>query len=146
MVRTARTPLLVDTDPRVERAFSACPASARRSLRQLRSLILDTAAEAGIERVEETLKWGEPSYLVKGGSTIRIAWKPNTPDACYLFFNCNTRLVATFRELYGQTFVFAGNRALVFEQGRDIPTEELKHCVQLALTYHSVKHLPLLGA
>ena len=38
----------------------------------LRNLIVETAREMeAIAALEETLKWGEPSFLVKKGSTIR---------------------------------------------------------------------------
>ena len=58
----------------------------------------------------------------------------------------NTSLVDTFRELYGDVFMFEGNRAIVFGEADEIPVAELKHCISLALTYHRVKRLPLLGA
>ncbi len=41
--------------------------------------------------------------------------------------------------------VFEGKRAIVFRESDELPVEQLKHCVSLALTYHRVKHLPLLG-
>ena len=37
-------------------------------------------------------------------------------------------------------------RAIVFGETDEFPVDELKHCISLALTYHRVKHLPLLGA
>ncbi len=73
-------------------------------------------------------------------------WKDRTPDRYAIYFNCNTSLVGTFRELYGDLFRFEGNRAIVFGAADPLPVNELKHCVALALTYHRVKHLPLLGA
>ena len=126
--------------------FSKYPESIRKKLFQLRQLVLDTALELdGVKEVEETLKWGEPSYLLKGGSTIRMAWKESRPNQCALYFNCKTRLVDTFRELYSDKLNFEGNRMLIFNEGDEIPVREIKHCILLALTYHSVKHLPLLG-
>ena len=39
---------------------------------RLRQIVLDTASETeGVDALEETLKWGEPSYLTRDGSTIR---------------------------------------------------------------------------
>ncbi len=47
----------------------------------LRHLVLETASETeGVNKLEETLKWGEPSYLTKNGSTIRMDWKKSKPD------------------------------------------------------------------
>ena len=130
----------------VARVFDGYPAPIRRKLLRLRQLVLDTAAETeGVNTLEETLKWGEPSYLTKGGSTLRIDWKSPAPEQYAMYFNCNTSLVDTFKAIYGDVFTFAGNRAIVFGETDELPIEELKHCISLALTYHRVKHLPLLG-
>ena len=131
----------------VAEVFNGYPAVMRVRLMFLRRLILDTASETeGVNHVEETLKWGEPSYLTKGGSTIRMGWKKSRPDHCAMYFHCKTRLVDTFKELYGNMFRFEGNRAIVFNDLDKIPIKELKHCISLSLTYHSKKHLPMLGA
>jgi hypothetical protein len=113
----------------------------------LRQLILETALNAeDVNKLEETLKWGEPSYLTKNGSTIRIAWKKTTPNQYFMYFHCKTKLVDTFKELYSDIFIFEGNRAIIFNENNEIPIKELKHCISLSLTYHLRKHLPLLGA
>ena len=134
-------------NPDVARVFDGYPKPMREKVMRLRKLVLDTASETeGVRELEETLKWGEPSYLARGGSTVRIDWKDRTPDRYAIYFNCNTSLVGTFREFYGDLFRFEGNRAIVFGAADPLPVNELKHCVALALTYHRVKHLPLLGA
>jgi len=87
----------------------------RNKLLFLRQLILDTAAELdAVGAVEETLKWGEPSYITKSGSTIRIDWKRSNPKQYAMYFHCKTKLVDTFKELYRDQFKFEGNRAIVF--------------------------------
>ena len=119
----------------------------RKKLLFLRQLILDSAAETeGVSKLQETLKWGEPSYISKNGSTVRIGWKKCNPTQYAVFFHCKTTLVDTFKEIYRDTFKFEGNRAIIFNETDDIPIEALKHCVSLSLTYHSRKHLPMLGA
>ncbi len=119
---------------------------ATKKLKQLRKIIVDTAnATAGVDRLVETTKWGEPSYLTKTGSTIRMDWKEKTPDKYYLFFICNTELVSTFRIMLGDELQFEGDRAIVLELKDPIPSAAIKRCVQLALTYKKVKHLPMLG-
>jgi len=131
----------------VESVFENYPSEIHQQMMDLRQLIIDTASETeGVTSLEETLKWGEPSYLTKGGSTIRIDWKPSYPDEYALYFNCKSKLVDTFKELYREELTFDGNRAIVLKVSDDTPTNELKHCIALALTYHRVKHLPLLGA
>lgn len=52
------------------------PDWAQKKLLFIRELILEVASEInGTPEVEETLKWGEPSYLTEQGSTIRMDWK-----------------------------------------------------------------------
>ena len=99
-----------------------------------------------IGAIEETLKWGEPSYLAKSGSTIRIAWRKSTPDKYGIFFNCKSKLIDTFKEIYPTTFSYEGNRAIILDSKQKLPIAELSHCLLLALTYHKIKHLNLLGA
>jgi len=137
----------------VSKVFDSYPDSVREKLLFLRQLILETALENGIDDLEETLKWGEPSYLTKKGSTVRIAWRKSYPNEYGIFFNCKTKLVDTFKEIYRDQFKFEGNRALLFSIdnidnpnfNKNIPVEELKHCIALSLTYRSIKHLPMLG-
>ena len=134
-------------NPDVARTYQSYPEDVRRRLMFLRQLIIDVASETpGIGALEETLKWGEPSYLVNGGSTVRIGWKKIKPSHYAMYFNCNTKLVDTFRELYSESFKFDGNRAIVFNQEDEVPSQALRHCVALSLQYHKLKHLPLLGA
>lgn len=126
--------------------FDEYPENARIRLEELRSLVLRIAAELELGEVQESLKWGEPSYSVKIGSPLRMDWKPNSPDHYYLFFHCQTKLVDTFRELYGDVLEFQGNRAIVLSLFAPLPESTIKHCLELALTYQQRKHLPLLGA
>jgi hypothetical protein len=131
---------------KVAEVFNHYPQNIRKKLMLLRQLVLDTASECqDAESLEETLKWGEPSYLIKNGSTIRMAWKSSTPEQYAMYFHCKTKLVDTFKELYGDILKFEGNRAIVFHKDDEIPIDEVKHCILLSLTYHVRKHLPMLG-
>ena len=131
----------------VAAVFDKYPKRIRKKLMRLRQLVFDTASETeGVTEIEETLKWGEPSYLVKGGSTIRMDWKESKADEYALYFNCKTKLADTFKELYRNKLNIEGNRAIIFNENDEIPIKEIKHCISLALTYHRIKHLPMLGA
>ena len=131
----------------VARKFQSYPEEMRPKLMHLRQLILDVAADTpDIGDLEETLKWGEPSYLAKGGSTLRIDWKESSPEHYAMYFNCNTKLVDTFKEIYSDSLKFEGNRAIVFHSKDTVPEGAIKHCIAVALQYHQLKHLPLLGA
>ena len=127
----------------VEAVFSGYPDAVKENMLALRELVFEAASRTeGVGTVEETLKWGEPSYLTvrpKSGSTIRMDWKAAKPDHCSIFFHCQTDLIATCRELYPDVFEFEGNRCLSFAADKPLPAEALKHCMALALTYHQRK-------
>ena len=139
-------PLQVKSDPAVQSVFEGYPASVRDKLLNLRRLILETAKEIeGITFIEETLKWGEPSYLTTCGSTIRMDWKAKNPQEYAMYFKCTSKLLPAFRLAYADLFKFEGNRAIVFGIDDAIPEPPLKKCIAAALTYHKVKHLSMLG-
>ncbi len=127
-------------NPEVAAVFDGYPRKMREKLLFLRQLILDTAAETeGVGELEETLKWGEPSYLTpktKSGSTVRIDWKARDPDQYAIYFKCTTNLVESFREKYPEEFQYGGNRSIVFQKDEEVPVRELKDCISMALTYH----------
>ena len=129
----------------VKKKFDNYPEEALNHLHQIRSTILKLNNKNGIGEIEETLKWGEPAYCSANGSTVRIDWKSKYPDQCFVYFHCKTRLIDTFREIYGDLFNYEGNRAIVLKLDEDIPLEALEHCISLSLRYHKIKHLPLLG-
>ena len=132
-------------NPEVAAVFKSYPPKIRTKLTFLRQLILDTAASIdGVGEIEETLKWGEPSYLTpetKSGSTVRIAWKKTREEQYAIYFKCTANLVPAFREKYPETFRFGGNRSIDFSSDDEVPVNELKSCIALALTYHLNKKL-----
>lgn len=132
-------------NPEVASVFNSYPAKIRTKLMFLRKLIFDTAAEIeGVGELEETLKWGEPSYLTpktKSGSTVRIAWKMSQKEQYSIFFKCTANLIPTFREKFPRKFKFSGNRSIDLYIDDEVPVKELKKCIALALTYHLNKKL-----
>lgn len=139
--------LTINSNHEVKEKFKNYPPKARKQLKALRKLILETAKEIeDIQELEETLRWGEPSYLVKKGSTIRMDWKSRNPDQYAMYFSCTTRLVPTFQLIFKNQLKFEGKRAIVFDLDETMNEEAVKYCITLALTYHKVKHLPMLGA
>lgn len=123
----------------VEAVFAVYPKPVKARLLALRRLIFDTAKTTkGVGALEETLKWGQPSYLTaetKSGSTIRIDQVKPVPGQYALYFHCQTNLVETFRELYPE-LRYGGNRSILLGADDKVPEAELRHCVALALTYH----------
>lgn len=124
----------------------AYPPAACERLLALRAIMLDTAKSIDAnDQLEETLKWNEASYICKQGSTIRLDWKAKEPEQYALYFNCKTMLIETFRQVYPNEFNYADNRAILFTFNTSISKAALQHCIEVALRYHQVKRLPLLG-
>jgi hypothetical protein len=139
--RRPRSPPRADSSKRaVDEVFRAYPKPLKAKLLALRRLIFDTAKTTeGVGALQETLKWGQPSYLTTGtksGSTIRIDRVKSAANEYALYFHCQTDLVETFRQLYPTQLRYGGNRSILFEAEAEIPEPELRHCVALALTYH----------
>ena len=138
--------LELKSNPKVDEIFSNYPGFVRDKMQFLRKLVIETAEEtAGIIQLEETLKWGEPSFITKNGSTLRMDWKEKAPQQYAMYFQCTSRLVDTFRLVFDDKFQYEGKRAIVFQLEQKIPVAELKECIKAALTYHNVKHLITLG-
>lgn len=134
----------VDLSPEVSAVFASYDVDVRTELLALRELVFETAAEtAGVGAIQETLKWGQPSYLTpetRSGSTVRMA--PTGPQSAFdyaLFFICHTNLIESFRDMFGDVLNYEGNRALVFSVGAERPTQELRECIAMAFTYHLSK-------
>lgn len=94
------------------------------------------AATPEIGPLEESLKWGEPSFTPARrnvGSSVRIARRNDSGLA--LMFICHTNLVDEFRELYPDRLTYEGNRAIVLSDATAQDQDALAHCIALALTY-----------
>lgn len=120
--------------------FNTYPRHIKNRLLFLRQLIFDVASRtSGVGPLEETLKWGEPSYVTSttnSGSTVRIDWKKSTPDKYYMYFNCKTTLIETFKGMYGDIFQYGGARSIIFKENDAVPIDELADCIAIALTYN----------
>ena len=126
-------------NPNVAGVFKAYPADIRTRLLRLRDLIFETAsATKGVGEIEETLKWGQPSYLTAqsgSGTTIRIDRAKGADGEVAIYVSCLTDLVATFRERYPK-LRYEGKRAIHFRAEDHLNEPALRHCIALALTYH----------
>jgi hypothetical protein len=130
---------------KVSEKFDTYPLDIKQKLLALRELVYKVVqSEDSIIGFEETLKWNEPSFVSKNGSTLRIDWKKSKPDNYSMYFNCKSRLVETFRELFSDRFEFDGNREITFHKDDLIDVKALKYCILLTLTYHDRKHLAML--
>lgn len=138
--KPAKRPRANCPDPAVDAVFNTYPKPVKARLLALRRLIIDTARTTkGVGALQETLKWGQPSYLTaetKSGSTIRIDRVKSAANQYAVYFHCQTDLVETFRELYPTELSYGGNRGILLNAEDGIPEPALRHCLALALTYH----------
>ena len=122
----------------VHAAFDAFPVSHRDQALRLRELVLDVAHTLDVTGgIEETLKWGQPSYLPRKpriGSTVRVGVYDERTVA--LYFNCQTMLVERFRSTFGDVLTYSKNRAVLFDVSTPLPDNEIRQCVRMALRYH----------
>ncbi|WP_420603784.1 DUF1801 domain-containing protein [Flagellimonas sp.] len=138
--------LQLQSKPEVSSVFANYPDTVRKQMEALRELVLEVAQEdPKITELGETLKWGEPSYVTKNGSTLRMDWKAKAPNQYALYFQCTSKLVPTFKLIYGKQFTYEGSRAIIFQLDDELPKAELKNCIRATLNYHKLKHLPNLG-
>lgn len=118
------------------------PEDLKASLSSLRRMILDIGeSNEDVGVLEETLKWGQPSYLTvrpKTGTTIRIDRDTSNSGDFALYVNCQSSLVSEWRAMFPQ-LTFGGNRSVHFRLGEDLPENELRQMITMALTYHSRK-------
>jgi hypothetical protein len=128
------------------KVIAACSPRVQDRLTELRKLVLEAAKSTpGVGPVVEELRWGQHSFLTSetgSGSTIRIDQWSREPETCAMFFHCQSGLVRTFKDLYGPTFRYEGERALLFRAGDHLPIAQLHHCISLALTHHLRKKSP----
>ncbi len=127
-------------NPEVQFKFDTYPEPIRQKLMDLRQLIFDVAAETrGVGEIEETLKWGQISYLThrpKSGTTIRIdQYRPETEQVAF-FVHCQTSLVDTYRQMVPDGFDYEGTRAVIWNELDAKQVCILKDFIELALTYH----------
>lgn len=129
-------------DISVDKVFNSYPVEYREPLMQIRELIYNVASKIPkVGELEESLKWGQPTYSTvktKAGSPIRL--DRFGQDKIAIFFHCQTSLVDSFRTLFHSNLEFSQNRAIVIEPNKELQTNELALCIEMALTYHLKKH------
>lgn len=129
------------SNPEVSSKFSSYPPEVKERLIELREIILNVASKnKEVGTINECLKWNEPSFLTtesKSGSAIRIDWKHKDPERYHIYFNCQTKLISIFKELFPNDFEFGGNRSISFNLNDKLPKRKISKCIEIALTYNS---------
>lgn len=120
----------------VQIRFDTYSTDIKAKLIQLRTLIVDVAQQhPSIGVLEETVKWGQVSYLTthsQSGTTVRIDQFSKNEVA--LFVHCQTTLIDECRGLFPM-LKFSGNRGIIIPINEPTPENDLRICIELALTY-----------
>lgn len=119
-------------NPEVCAVISTAPTPARHGLDHLRARIHAVAAEQGVE-LTESLKWGQPSFVVDGASPLRIGVPKSGGFAIYA--HCTTTLIKDYAAIVPDARI-EGNRAVLFQSTDEARAQPLEHLIEAALRYH----------
>lgn len=127
-------------DKKVASVFDDYPKPLRKKLDRMRDMIFEVAIETeGVGPLEETLKWGSPSYLTsetQSGTTVRIDRISWQKEKYGIFVHCQSGVMEQFRAAFGNEFNYDGKRGIVLDTKDELPEEAVRHFIWLALTYH----------
>ncbi len=122
--------------PNVRDAFAAFPQPAHDTLLSLRAMIFEIGETLPIGRIEESTKWGQPSYATPEtnlATPIRLGLSKTGDPA--VFTHCQTTVMSDFRALAPANMAFDGNRAVHLSVHSPPNLNELAPLIRAALTY-----------
>ncbi len=118
---------------RVIEVFESAPEPERTGLLRLRDRIFELAEHDGLA-VEETLKWGQPSYRAPEGSPLRLG-RPKTGGFA-IYAHCATTLIADYAALVPGARI-EGNRAVHFKDVEELEEQPIDLLIRAAFAYHA---------
>lgn len=124
-------------DEKIRAAFSEFDPVIEETLLAARRLILSTAGDLdAVSSIEESLKWGQPSYasVPKTGTPIRLGVSKS--GAATMFVHCQTTLVSDLEADNAHGLKTIDNRAVVLPSGDFADHPGVLSFVRSALTYH----------
>lgn len=122
-------------DPRVEALLDAADPDIAAGITRLRRMIYEVAAsDPKIGPVQETVKWGQPAYLARKGTTLRLGQPKGGGFGLYV--HCQSRVIPEFRDLFPDHDRFDGTRGVVFRAADEICSERHGWLIHRALGYH----------
>lgn len=125
-------------DPAIAEVFEKMPEPARSGALQLRQLIFEVANDLPeIGRVEEVLRWGQPSYITpdkKAATTLRLGTHKSANFA--IFAHCQSNVISDYAARFPGWDRLDGNRAVLFDRPDQIEPFRLRSLIKDALTYH----------
>ncbi|GGA30547.1 DUF1801 domain-containing protein [Neptunicoccus cionae] len=119
--------------PEVQAAFNSFPPAEQEKLLAVRRLIFDSAVAVEAGAVTETLRWGQPAYLVKRGSSLRLGVGKTGQAA--IFAHCQSSIIGSFATAFGGDFALDGNRAVYLDRVGPEELEKLRFLILHGLQY-----------
>jgi hypothetical protein len=122
--------------PAAQDAFAAFPPRSRNTLMAVRTMIFEIAATLPVGRIEETTKWGQPSYATpdtKSATPIRLGL--SKAGGLAIFTHCQSTVMGDFRALAPPELKFDGNRTVYLPNHSSPALDELAPLIRAALTY-----------
>ena len=107
-----------------------------------REMFHTIAAQAGIGTLDETLKWGQPSWRPikpRTGATLRMDWDADSPDRLSFYVDCKTDLAARMRDIYPDLPLNDGQRHLAIDIRAPLPEQAVSHLAEMTFSYHRAK-------
>ena len=113
----------------VTRVIEGYAPDTRKGVLTLRDLILDLADEP----LTEALRWGQPSYIARRGTPLRLG--PHREASFAIFAHCQSNVINTYASQFPGWDRIDGNRAVLFDHVDQIEPERLATLIRHALTY-----------
>lgn len=136
----------LSTDPRFIETLQSFPDEVQGKMEVLRELVHEIAQEEElVTELEETLRWGEPTFISNVGTSLRMGWSDKRPDQYGLFVQCSSLVIPTIRAVHADALRYDKNRGVLFQNEEDLPLDLLRPMIHAALVYKKVKKLPMLG-
>jgi Domain of unknown function (DU1801) len=136
----------ISEDAKILAAYSSLPEEIMKAALTIRDRIFALAQQhAEIGQVEETLKWGMPSYLTKSpksGTPIRLGCNADA-NTLGIYVHCQTQVVDNFREttpadlLVESKITTEKSRAIHLPAKTPLPNSVIDKFLYEALTYHT---------
>ena len=134
------------TEPQFLELLQYQPGPLKASYTEIRDLVHEVAHSLDeVQELQEVLRWGQLSFVAETGSTFRLGIDKKDTKNFRLYFQCTSRLIPTFRSVFGDHLSYEKNRALLFKIGEPLSKELLGQIIRTALVYHLLKKQPLLG-
>ena len=122
--------------PAIKAKFDTFDPVHRDALLALRGLIFDVAGTLHVGRIEESLKWGQPSYNTPdthAATPIRLS--VTKAGDIGIFTHCQSTVMGDFRNTAPPDMRFDGNRALHLDPSELLPLGDITPLIRAALTY-----------